>query len=96
MRTISKKLREIQEGLSYDERFSLSITLVVLGDLGMEKFYQRDRTTVDKLVKAGIIKPVPQYRHDDKGWYEPATAEIGSLLVCGSINKEDGYLVLPE
>ena len=93
---IGKKLREIQSGMSYDDRYRLSIELIVLGDLSMDRLYQRDRGVIGKLVKAGIVKKVPELQRSDKGWYMPATPEIGNLLVCGAVDKESGYLILPE
>ncbi len=93
---IGKKLREIQSGMSYDDRYRLSIELIVLGDISMDRLYQRDPAVIHKLVKAGIIKEVSRRERLDKGWYAPATPEIGNLLVCGSVNKENGYLILPE
>lgn len=92
---IGRKLREIQSGMSYDDRYRLSIELIVLGDLSMDRFYHRDRAVINKLVRAGIIKEVSRRERLDKGWYAPATPEVGNLLVRGSVDKENGYLILP-
>ncbi|MDE2021632.1 MAG: hypothetical protein KGI71_01765 [Patescibacteria group bacterium] len=79
MGNLNRKLREIQEKIPYEERFRLSIDLVVLGELGSEKFYKEDAEVMKSLVRAGIIRRIPVRRQKEKGWYEPASAEVGRL-----------------
>ena len=96
MHELNQKLRAIQKGLSYEERVRLGIALMVLGELGSDKFYQKKETVMRPLIKAGIVRPIPVRWQKEEGWYEPASLEIRNLLVRGTINKMDGYFSLPE